>query len=528
MKKTLILLLSIFLYYSLFSQKVYHHISNKNIYSFLDELATEHIISLNSAVKPYSRTFIADKLQEVSDQKENLNQQQLKDLEFYLKDFNKELLPDKNFNKRLDLFYYKDSLFTFSINPIGGLQYWTNKNGSVYHRWNGAEAFAYIGQHWGFYASLRDNHENEILSEDHFLNQRMGGNYKAKYDYSEMRGGVTYSWKWGSLGLIKDHFAWGNNHNGSNIFSGRTPSFVTFNLHLKPVKWLDFHYVHGRIISEVIDSTRSYYLVNNYGLNYREVFFHKFLAANFFTITPFRRFNISFGNSIVYSDLGVYPAYLIPIFFYKSVDHTVNSGIDNQNSQMFFDISSRQIKNLHLYAGLFIDEIAIGRMFKPDEHSNFYSAKAGFTLSNYPLQNFSFTAEYTRTNPLAYRHYVPTITFESNRFNLGHYLMDNAREFYFAIDSRPIRGLNIHLSYTHAQKGPDYTITGSDRLGLPFMKTVEWENKTLALKASYEAINDGFVFAEFLFRDITGEESYTPEFWYGRTSTVSVGVNFGF
>ena len=152
MKKGLILLLSIFLYNSLFSQKVYHHISNKNIYSFLDELATEHIISLNSAVKPYSRTFIADKLQEVSDQKENLNQQQLKELEFYLKDFNKELLPDKNFNKRLDLFYYKDSLFTFLINPIGGLQYWTNKNGSVYHRWNGAEAFAYVGKHWGFYA----------------------------------------------------------------------------------------------------------------------------------------------------------------------------------------------------------------------------------------------------------------------------------------------------------------------------------------------------------------------------------------
>ncbi|MBA7583411.1 hypothetical protein ES708_25354 [subsurface metagenome] len=167
-------------------------------------------------------------------------------------------------------------------------------------------------------------------------------------------------------------------------------------------------------------------------------------------------------------------------------------------------------------------------MFKPDEHSNFYSAKAGFKLSNYPLQNFSFTAEYTRTNPLVYRHYVPTITFESNRFNLGHYLMDNAKEFYFAIESRHIRGLNIHLSYTHAQKGPDYTGQGADRLGLPFMKTVEWENKTLVLKARYEAINDGFVFAEFLFRDITGEESYTPEFWYGRTSTVSVGINFGF
>jgi hypothetical protein len=362
----------------------------------------------------------------------------------------------------------------------------------------------------------------------------MGGNYKATYDYSEMRGGVMFSWNWGSLGLVKDHFEWGSNYNGSNIFSGKTPSFIMFKLNLKPVKWLDFNYVHGRLISEVVDSTRSYYLFNSYGSDYREVYFHKFLAANFFTITPFKLLNISFGNSIVYSDLGVYPAYLIPIFFYKSVDHTVNSGIDNQNSQMFFDISSRQIMNLHLYGTLFVDEIAIGKMFNTNEHSNFLSVKTGFTLSNYPFQNISFTAEYTRTNPLTYQHYVPTITFESNHFNLGHYLKDNAKELYVAIESRPVRGLHIHLSYTHAQKGPDYTSLGADRQGLPFLETVEWKNKTLALKARYEIINDGFVFAEFSYCQVETPDTiliaktYTPAFWHGNTNTLSVGVNFGF
>jgi hypothetical protein len=205
-------------------------------------MANNQIINLNSAYKPYSRTFIANKLQEIESQKDKLNTRQIEDLIFFLKDFNKELKPDKEFDKRLDLLYKKDSVFTLSINPIGGIQYWTNNNGAVWHRWNGAEAFAYYGDHWGFYASLRDNHENEKLSEDQFLNQRTGGNYKAHYDYSEMMGGITYSWNWGMIGLVKDHFTWGTNYNGSNIFSGRTPSFAHIKVNMKPAPWFEFNY----------------------------------------------------------------------------------------------------------------------------------------------------------------------------------------------------------------------------------------------------------------------------------------------
>ena len=120
--------------------------------------------------------------------------------------------------------------------------------------------YAYIGKHWGFYASLRDNHESEPISDSPFLIQRMGGNYKAAYDYSEMQGGLTYSWDWGNIGLIKDNHSWGSNYNGSNIQSGRTPSFAKISLQLNPVKWFEFNYYHGWLVSEVIDSTRSYWV----------------------------------------------------------------------------------------------------------------------------------------------------------------------------------------------------------------------------------------------------------------------------
>jgi hypothetical protein len=510
------------------AQEVFHHVSNISVYDFLDEMANGQFIDLSSAAKPYSRQFIALKLQEIETQRDLLNQRQRNDLDFFLRDFNKEIKPDKNFNKRFDLFYYKDSLFTFSVNPILGVQYWTNENGSATHWWNGAEAFSYLGKHFGFYASLRDNHDREFLSDPDYLNQRMGAPYKGNGDFSEFRGGITYAWKWGSFGLIKDHFAWGNNYHGANLFSGRTPSFAQIYLTMKPVHWFEFRYVHGWLISEVVDSTRSYWYTSSYGPQYREVFHPKYMAANLFTFRPWKRLNVSFGNSIVYADLGVFPGYLVPLAFFKSIDHTTSEGIDNQNSQLFFDISSRQIKNLHLYATWFIDELSTRNMFNKDRHSNFWSFKLGGRLSNYPLKNISITTEYTRSHPLTFQHPVPTLEFASNQYGLGHYLKDNAHEFFLSLDSKPIRGLWIHASYLFIQKGPDYDSQGGSRLGLPFLETVEWENKTFILKVRYEIINDGVAFLEYRHSSISGNvDTYTHPLWHGDTNTFSFGVHFG-
>ena len=46
------------------AQDIPEHISYSRVYEFLDELATDGFIRLNSTVKPYSRTFIAMKLLE--------------------------------------------------------------------------------------------------------------------------------------------------------------------------------------------------------------------------------------------------------------------------------------------------------------------------------------------------------------------------------------------------------------------------------------------------------------------------------
>ena len=529
--KSRILLLFLMLYsLSTFPQAVYQHISNSGVYDFLDELASAQLVDLNGSVKPYSRELISNALEIAYNKKDQLTNRQREELDFYLKDFGKELNPDKKFQKRFDTFYYKDSLFTLTLNPLLGVYSNYNDSTFAYQRWVGAEMWGYIGEHFGFYTSLRDYDENNRFTDPGYISQMIGGNYKRQAkggEYSEMRGGIVYSWKWGSFGLIKDHIQWGSGYHGTNILGGNTPSFGMIKLQIKPVKWFELNYIHGWLVSEVIDSNRTYF---SNGTE-RNTYHPKYLAANFFTFTPFKNLNLSFGNSIIYSDLDIQPVYLTPIFFFKSIDHHLNgmSNYTGQNSQMFLDISSRLIRNLHLYLTLFLDELSMKNAFDEEKHSNFYSLKTGFRMYNLPVKNFILTFEYTRTNPLTYRHIISTTTFESNRYNLGHYLKDNADELYLSLSFKPHRAMTITASYTSARKGPDYTEMGTSRLGLPFIKTVDWKDKEMALYVQWQIVNDGYVFLSAAQTDISDKNNrYTPPFLLGKQVNIRSGICFGF
>lgn len=512
---------------SIYAQEVPFSVNNKGIYEFLDELANTHVISLNSAVKPYSRMYIAKLLEMTDKKKDLLNTRQIRELDFYLMDFMKELNSVKYLKKRYDLFYYHDSLFSITINPIIGGEIFSNISGKATYWRNGAEARAYVGSNWGFYASLRDNHEKPFLGRPEFLTQREGGHIKGSTDWSEMQGGVTYSWKWGTMGLIKDRQQWGNNYNGANIFGGVNPTFIQMRLQINPVKWFSFNYFHGWLNSMVVDSSDSYWINNSYGLVYRKAYHKKFIAANLFTFIPLRNLYVSAGNSIIYSDENVNPSYLVPLFFYKSVDHSQTSGIDNMNSQLFFDISSRQIRNLHLYATMFIDELSVNRFTMKDEW-NYFSYKAGLRLSNLPFQNMSFTGEFTYTYPLAFQHYVPTLTFETASFNLGHYLKDNSREWYVALDYHPYRTLDINLFFSDAIRGPDYDELGGSRLGNPPLERIQWQNTSYGLRASVQAINDMYLWLSAIYSNVSGDARWSPDFLFGKKNTINFGMTVGF
>ncbi len=562
--RSLLTLYLLHITYYIFSQTVYEHTTSTAIYHFLDEMANEKLILLNTAVKPYSRILIAEKLKELTTKNEKLNKRQQADLKFYLREFYIELQSDsianlqaqplkpfrqKN-NHTLSLlppvYAFSSKQFSLNFRPIGGGTGYANSSGNIYNSYFGGNIYLYGFKNIGIYANYRDAYQaKEVLALPSYLTQSQGANYKFNEgkrtggDYSEMRGGITYTYKWFNIGIVKDHIQWGNNYNGSNIFSGRTPSFAMLKMQVKPTKWFELNYFHGWLISQEIDSARTYYPGSGVP---RTVYRDKYIAANFITIGPIKGVALSLGNSIIYSDVNVQPAYFIPFLFYKSVDHTLNNNIDNQNSQVFFDLSIRSIKHLHVYSSIFIDEFSFTRI-KDKDRRNFYSIKAGFKVNNFPLKNIAYFFEFTESTPLTFTHRVPSLTYQSNRFNMGHYLGDNAREFAAGISYKPIRALIFNFAYSLALKGkenPYAFIPGGTPVDeYPFLDTISWQNQTIALTASWEfayncRINLGFSNSNITAKNTNNQTSdyylarYSPAFLTGRKNTISLGLNFGF
>ena len=567
MKKTILSVLFSLAILSTYAQDIPEHISYTRIYDYLDELANDGVIDLNSVTKPYARTYITEKLLQAQSHKNQLNKRQQDDLKFFLNDFalEQDKLPDTQLNlSRTDqltaalvqpAFNYKDTIFRARITPILGMEVTKNGNGTIIKRWYGADFQTMIGKHLSIYGSLRDiSIDGALLSQATYLNDYPGYEYKEATgggDYSDSRGGVKYSWNWGSVGFVKDNVIWGDNYHGSNILSGRAPSFPMLTFHLKPTKWFDFQYFHGWLVSNVIDSTR--YYVNNLGVKeYRMT--NKFMAANMFTFTPIRSLDLSIGNSIIYAEETVQPAYFIPFAFYKSIDHTLTKGlgIENQNSQVFLNLSSRNIKHLHLFTSIFIDDLMWSRFLPSNPERNPISVKAGADLSNFPIKNLSLIGEFTQTNIITYKHFVPALTYASNGYNLGSYLGDNSREIYLALCYKPIRGLDFSLSYVNAEHGNEYNYIKIDNiinpiLSQPVLGSITWSNNTVGLNATYEIFNNAYAILNIAYSDIKGYnltttpiagevrktaqgylDLFTPAYLQGKNTTITAGFSFGF
>ncbi len=541
------------------SQTAWQHISDKGIYQFIDELSALHLAEITTALKPYSRHTIARILSQASEQQHLLTQSQQARLRNYLKEYAMErnsLKRGKATIFRRDSIFsvflltpeiaWRDSLFSIVLRPVYGYRNISGGNTDFWATYGGVEAISYIGENWSVYTSLRDNYQaGQKMAQPTWLTQEQGGTYKVQTgggqggEFSEMRGGITYTWKWGAIGLVKDHIQWGDNFNGSNIFSGRTPSFPMIRFMANPAPWLEFQYYHGWLVSQEIDSLRSFFPEEG---PKRTVSRQMYIAANMLSLKPLKRLHFSIGNSIIYGDMDVQLAYLNPFMFYKSIVHTINWGSTFQNSALYLNLSSRQIKHLHLYATYFIDEFSIRRITDPNRH-NFTSFKGGLSLTDWPVRNVFLVGEYTRTNPITFLHDEPTTSFQSNKYNLGHYLQDNAEELFAALRIYPWSTFELGASWSVARKGNYYQYLRKRRNPkideMPVLQDITWRNNSLAFDMMYRPLPNLRLFARYTLSDIQGFDVdnqssqyylnlFSSPYLHGSNKILELGFGMGF
>ncbi len=516
------------------------------LYSFLDELASEHIIHLNSAIQPYSRKDVAKWLQEAQRADSLLSKRKKKELSFYLNEFALECdtVPDnwvewtnrKTFNLSLaqPSFHYitNDKKFKMSIKPILGMDIYASKKGGIIKRWWGAEFNMDIVNHVSVWGSLRDiswngkrmlsdkyyndgygtysKIEGAKLTKPDYLNNLSGVQYKeASYgaDFSDSKGGISlYSW-WGSISLQRERIKWGDAYHCSNILSGHNPAVPMLTLNLKPVRWFEFNYFHAWLVSNVLDTAYTY--TENYGEGVLKKWprpASKYMAANMFTFSPIRQLSFSFGNSIIYAEQNVQAAYFIPVAFYKSLDHLLTKGMrtENQNSQVFFTINTRNLKYVNFYASVFVDEIKFSRFKKSNAENNPISYLLGFNLSIWDL---SLKGEFMRSYIATYTHSIDVLGYTSNSYNMGHYMGDNAQNIYAELSYRPVRGLSLSLSYTNDTKYNTYDYVRSNISQIiaqkPFGQRT-YQNDTFTFHTVYEIFNNCYAVLDFSYNNARG------------------------
>lgn len=583
-------------------------LTQSKLYDFLDELLTDGVITAQTAIRPYTRKQVANMLVEAQTADSLLNKRQKAELSYYLNEFALErdtmvnnyvqYTDHKTYNLSVadPQFSYmtENKTFKMRLRPILGMNITANKKGAILQRWYGADLQMDVAKHLSIWGSLRDySWSGNWLKEQYFPtdNERRNGarihygasqtqpalspitgvQYKeASYggDFSDSRGGISlYSW-WGSISLQRENIRWGEAYYASNILSGRSPAAPMLSLQLTPCKWFQFDYFHAWLVSNVVDSTY-YYLENTTAgtvldKEYRPM--NKFMAANMFTFTPIKQLSFSVGNSIIYSEKTIQAAYLIPIAFYKSLDHLLTKGVatQNQNSQLFGSISVRPVEHLHLYGSMYVDEFKVSRMKPSNKEYNPISYLVGFNWSGWPVKGLSLKGEFVRTHIACYSHSIDALTWESNSFNMGHYMGDNAQSIYGELAYRPMRGMLLKLSYrndmkynsyaylrvhrnennqkvnesagisnTLAQKPFDKCIYRNDELRLDGFYEVH-PNMFLTLSVGYnhargyDNVNENAIGSEDIGDAQYYLDKFTPRFYQGKNITGSVGFSFGF
>lgn len=591
----IVIFLCIFPYVITWAQNIPVSLSYTKVYDFIDELIMDGVVTNQTAIRPYTRNQIADMLTQAQRADSLLSNRQQNELKFYLNEFalENDLMVD-NFVQYTDRrtfslsladpqFSYKslNNMFKMRIRPILGGDVMLSKKGAIIQRWWGAEIQMDIAKHLSIWGSLRDNSWNgNWLNTDYFpsdyaringahihygasqqtpaLSNIPGVQYKeATYggDFSDSKGGINlYSW-WGSIGIQRENIRWGDSYHSSNILSGRNPAVPMITLQLTPCKWFQFDYFHAWLVSNVLDSTY-YYLENttngNASLkNYRP--YNKFMAANMFTFTPIKHLSISLGNSIVYAEQSLQVAYLIPIAFYKSLDHLLTKGIrtQNQNSQVFASISVRPINHLQLYGSFFLDEVKFSRFKLSEPENNPISYLVGFNWSGWPIDGLSLKGEFMRSYIACYTHSIDVLTWASNSYNMGHYMGDNAQSIYAELAYRPVRGLLLKLSYTNDMKYNSYSYLRDNISETIAQKPFDhciYRNDEIRFDGIYEAHPNMYLRLSIGYNNAQGFDNlksdplpseyigtaqqyldaFCPLYYQGKNLTISGSFSFGF
>jgi hypothetical protein len=492
--------------------------NNKSqVYPYLSRMAQKGLIEFDDLIQPINRNVISKLLNELNTKDSLLSKTEKIELAFYQQEY---LSTNYNNSKETISFLKKDNNtrwrtvniisknFEFHADPLIGASSMNGKDLSILQTSSGFELWGTAGEkkQWGYQIYYRDYTETGTVNNDYRIESpltsqiKVGLNTDKKTNYSEVRANISYSWKNGFLSFGKDNFQWGYGENGKIILSEKAPSYPYFRFNYAPVKWLSFNYMHAWLNSNLVDSNLSYNTYTGRVTNdARIIYIPKYLATHSIQINVMPGLKIAVGESVVYSDK-LDPGFLLPINLFKFYDNNRSNYLINagSNGQYFLQVNSRnQIKNTHLYASTFIDEIRVSEILSKKNNRNQLGFTIGGSVTDMLLPYLTLGSEYTRVNPFVYNNLVPAQTYKQYNASLGDWMGSNFDRIIFFAKYTPIPKLKLHARYQKIRKGAEGSIFQQYAVHpMPsFLFDFQKNRSDVFFQMNYEIINNLYVSA---------------------------------
>jgi len=473
------LILILFIAQGLIAQTGYVDL-NHNIYSYLELIEVKGLLKdYDSFQKPISRRKTAQLLARIESLKSELSTIEKEKLSDFLIEFEYDinnslssvssLHPDYKFenllsNKEKYLFAFADGKeFSIFVNILGETEL-LSQNSAAYEGWKSALLYSFGGNlrasisgsigfqiratNGSFFGNKNSARLKDVLEYNYKFNKSSQNNSGNDW-YDHTIGNISFENQYFQLKLGRDNLSIGYGSNKEIISDNSPPlDYILLNTEYKS---FTFQSIHARLLGDL--SFKNDPIAGNITTSEE-----KYLAYHRLSFTPFNRFRIGIGETIIYSRRSLDLSYLNPIVFYKSVEH-LNQ--DRDNAMLFADLNYIPLNSLQFYSTFLIDDFRfseIGNDFYGNRTLFTFGIKYSQTMMEIP---FLLSFQYIKTDPYLFSHRIHSNNYSHLGYPIGPNIESNSHGGIIEVTSFPRKWLELKTYFEYYIHGSNtYTPNG--------------------------------------------------------------------
>lgn len=434
------IILTLFLFFVIFSQSSYSQVENLQIahpvYKLLERYeARGYLPNMSLNDLPWQRSQVVEALNLINKHYEDLGDAEQSTLDNFLYEFDikhkdsrvvfasssdsTQILFDGLFSDDEKFIYrYRDSLHSVSFLPLAAIDVITRKNDDDFDKaifgHFGFRLFGTLGNALGYNfrvtngAMFSGNRDIALIDHQYAQNIKFAV-LNSDVDYTESH--LRYQNDWFYAGIGREARLTGAGYKQRLIVSDNSPAFDAIMIGAR-FEEFEYKFMHASLLS----MPETFF---GWETGPNVVFTPKYMVTHRFSFRPSWG-EVSFWENIIYSGRYYDLAYLNPLSFLKSTEHSLR---DRDNAGMGVDATVRIVDGFQIKGTYFLDDIIFSEI-----GNGFWGNKSAYNIGF--LWNINslidLGAEYASVEPYTFSHFNLQNSMTNDAYIVSSYLQPNS------------------------------------------------------------------------------------------------------